>query len=98
MGIDGLHPVLRPYLRSISLSEYTGKRVGCDASAWLHRGAVACAADLAQGNRWWIERGVHAPYVDFCLKMLDMLRANGVKPVVSPGCSHLLKLVEVAPG
>ncbi len=82
MGIDGLHPVLRPYLTSIDLSTYAGKRVGCDASAWLHRGAVGCAADLAQDNKWWLERGVHPPYTEFCLKMLEMLRSKGVKPVV----------------
>ncbi|KAK9816211.1 hypothetical protein WJX74_006830 [Apatococcus lobatus] len=82
MGIDGLHPVLRPYLTTIDLSVYAGKRVGCDASAWLHRGAVGCAMELAQGTKPWLDRGAQPPYVEFCLRMLDMLRSKGVKPVV----------------
>lgn len=82
MGIDGLHPVLRPYLTTIDLSIYSGKRVGCDASAWLHRGSVGCATELAQGTKPWLERGLHPPYVDFCLRMLEMLRCKGVRPVV----------------
>ena len=38
MGIDGLHGVLKPYLRhGFSLRELAGQRLGVDASSWLHR-------------------------------------------------------------
>ncbi|KAK9812892.1 hypothetical protein WJX72_005315 [[Myrmecia] bisecta] len=82
MGINGLHPVIKPYLRPIQLSKFHGQRVGCDAFAWLHRGACGCATELATGHRWWEERNMPPPYVEFCLRMLAMLKSNGVVPVV----------------
>lgn len=123
MGIDGLHPVLKPYLTQVHVSAYSGQRVGCDASSWLHRrahsqrrallqaanplahaavrateryritfphctlsrprrGAVSCAAELAAGARPWEARGWPAPYVEFALRMVAVLRRSGVVPVV----------------
>lgn len=47
------------------------------------RGAVGCATELASGTRPWAGKGWQPPYVDFCLKMVAMLRSHGVTPVVS---------------
>lgn len=82
MGISGLHQALRPYLQPVHCSAYRGQRVGCDGYAWLHRGACGCAAELAAGEAPWAARGFPPPYVDFCLRMVSMLRAAGVVPVV----------------
>ena len=49
MGIQGLIPFLKDIHEKISISEYAGKRVAIDAYCWLHRGAYACAFQLAQG-------------------------------------------------
>lgn len=46
------------------------------------RGAVSCAAELAAGARPWEARGWPAPYVDFALRMVAVLRRSGVVPVV----------------
>ncbi|KAL4443831.1 hypothetical protein ABPG75_011568 [Micractinium tetrahymenae] len=87
MGISGLHPVLKPYLAQSHARNFRGCRVGVDASAWLHRGAVGAARELATGKRPWEARGFDAPWVAFCLKMVAMLQAAGANPVlVFDGC------------
>ena len=48
-------------------------------------GAVGAAADLARGLRPWEDKGRDAPWVSFCLKMVALLRAANVTPIVS-GC------------
>lgn len=50
MGIQGLLPLLRSIQVTTHIKEYAGKVVGVDAYVWLHRGAFACAYDLALGN------------------------------------------------
>lgn len=37
MGIDGLHSVMKPYMQQFNVSQLQGRRVGVDASGWLHR-------------------------------------------------------------
>lgn len=82
MGIEGFHPIIKPYLRPTDLTEFRGKKLAVDASAWLHRGIFSSAADIFRGNLWWNERGVDPPYVDFCLKMAtDGLLSKGISPV-----------------
>ncbi|KAK9791822.1 hypothetical protein WJX73_000964 [Symbiochloris irregularis] len=82
MGISGLHPVLRPYLREIHVSEYRGRRVGCDALAWLHRGACARADSLVTAPPGQTDSAKPPPWLDFALNMVRMLLDNGVTPVV----------------
>jgi exonuclease 1 len=50
MGIQGLLPLLRSIQVTTHIKEYAGKVVGVDAYVWLHKGAFACAYDLALGN------------------------------------------------
>lgn len=83
MGISGLHSVVRPYLRDTHLSAYKGERVGCDAYAWLHRGACVWAAQLAEGLTQQSRTGT-PPWLEFCINMVKMLLNLEVIPVVSP--------------
>lgn len=48
--IPGLLPLLKSIQRPIELKKYDGEIFGVDAYGWLHRGAVACAIDLALGK------------------------------------------------
>ena len=92
MGVCGLHPVLKPYFKLINLDKYRGLRVGCDAFAWLHRGAISCATELATDDHSWVAAQRRAPYIDFCLRMIDMLMASGVVPVVGTVSACLVVL------
>lgn len=50
MGIQGLLPLLKSIQQTICISELAGSTVGVDVYCWLHKGAYACALELAQGN------------------------------------------------
>jgi exonuclease 1 len=50
MGISGLLPLLKSIQTNTHIRHYAGKIVGVDGYVWLHRGAFACAWDLALGN------------------------------------------------
>lgn len=46
----GLLPLLKSIHRPTELKKFAGETLGVDAYGWLHRGAIACAVDLAKGN------------------------------------------------
>lgn len=46
----GLLPLLKSIHRPTELKKYAGETFGIDGYGWLHRGAVACALELAQGK------------------------------------------------
>ncbi|KAF9873499.1 exo1 protein [Colletotrichum karsti] len=69
----GLLPLLKSIHRPTELKKFAGETLGVDAYGWLHRGAIACAADLAQGKPT-------RKYVDFAMHRVRMLRHFGVKP------------------
>jgi exonuclease-1 len=46
----GLLPLLKSIHRPTELKKYAGETFGVDGYGWLHRGAVACAIELAQGK------------------------------------------------
>jgi exonuclease-1 len=48
MGVSGLFPLLKSIQKQSQLKRYNGKTLGVDAYGWLHRGAIACANELAQ--------------------------------------------------
>ena len=56
------------------VKEYAGLKVAIDAHIWLHRGGYNCSRELAEGV-------ATVKYVDYCLHMLDMLKARGVTDV-----------------
>ncbi len=66
------------------------------------RSAFAVNKELATGNRTWETRGADAPYVEFCMKMVRMLRGHGVVPVVRNNCAsficaYVVKRLSAAP-
>ena len=47
MGITGLLPLLKPHLSKRHISHYKGQTAAIDTFAWIHRGAIPDARDLA---------------------------------------------------
>jgi len=92
MGISGLHRLLAPHCRPVSLAAggYRGRRIGVDGMAWLHRGLYSCSQEILRARLegsmapWG---GRAPPYVRFFMKMVEMLRFFGICPViVFDGC------------
>nr|XP_054759250.1 exonuclease 1-like [Lytechinus pictus] len=75
MGIQGLLPFLKEASEPIHIRKYKGYTLGIDTYCWIHRGAVACATQLAKGDP-----ADH--FVRYCLKYVNMLRALDIKPVM----------------
>ncbi|KAL2163414.1 hypothetical protein VTH06DRAFT_5471 [Thermothelomyces fergusii] len=73
MGISGLLPLLKSIQRPTELRKYAGETLGVDGYGWLHRGAVACAIELAQGKPT-------RRYVDFAMHRVRMFKYFGVTP------------------
>lgn len=57
------------------MEQYRGKTLGIDAYVWLHRGAYACASDLALGRPT-------TRYVAYAAHRIRMLKHYGVRPYV----------------
>ncbi|KAL1925794.1 uncharacterized protein VTP21DRAFT_677 [Calcarisporiella thermophila] len=75
MGIQGLLPLFKSIQRPVHIKDYAGQTVAIDGYVWLHKGAFACAWDLAQNKPT-------TKFVDYCVHRLRMLIFNGVKPLV----------------
>ncbi|KAK0721429.1 hypothetical protein B0T21DRAFT_386296 [Apiosordaria backusii] len=73
MGIQGLFPLLKSIHRTTELKKYAGETFGVDGYGWLHRGAIACAIELAQGKPT-------RKYVDFAMHRVRMFKYFGVTP------------------
>ncbi|KAI0453468.1 hypothetical protein F5B21DRAFT_479411 [Xylaria acuta] len=73
MGIQGLLPLLKSIQRPTELKKFSGETFGVDAYGWLHRGAIACAIELAQGKPT-------QKYVDFAMNRVRMAKHFGVTP------------------
>ncbi|VBB81822.1 Putative exodeoxyribonuclease [Podospora comata] len=73
MGIQGLFPLLKSIHRTTELKKYAGETFGVDGYGWLHRGAIACAIELAQGKPT-------RKYVDFAMHRVRMFKYYGVTP------------------
>jgi exonuclease 1 len=81
----------------VNVSQLAGKTVAIDAYVWLHRGAFSCAEKLARGqittgyrlqsfldrqNNTKMAFGFTCSYVGYGMKMLNMLIANKIKPIL----------------
>jgi hypothetical protein len=75
MGISGLLPLLSDISNRRKVDVFLGKKVGIDASTWLHKGAYGCAADLARGKQT-------DGYLRYFMRYIDMLKHYEVEPVV----------------
>lgn len=73
MGVQGLLTVLKSIHQHNTLKVYAGQTLGIDAFGWLHRGAVACAADLA------LDKPTRQ-YVSFVISRVRMLLDFGIIP------------------
>ncbi|KAK2610414.1 hypothetical protein N8I77_003845 [Diaporthe amygdali] len=73
MGIQGLLPLLKSIQKPTELKRFSGEVLGVDAYGWLHRGAVSCAIELAQGKPT-------SRYVDFAMHRVRMVKHFGVTP------------------
>ncbi|KAI1325552.1 hypothetical protein F5Y16DRAFT_260729 [Xylariaceae sp. FL0255] len=73
MGIQGLLPLLKSIQRPTEIKKFAGETFGVDAYGWLHRGAISCAIELAQGKP-------ARKYVDFAMHRVRMLKHFGVTP------------------
>ncbi|RKF55928.1 Exonuclease 1 [Golovinomyces cichoracearum] len=73
MGINGLLPLLKSIHKTCHLKKFEGQTLGVDAYGWLHRGAVACAIELATGKST-------RKFVDFAMSRVRMLQHFGVLP------------------
>ncbi|KAK9453943.1 PIN domain-like protein [Dipodascopsis uninucleata] len=73
MGINGLLPLLKSIHEQSHIKQFSGKVVAIDGYVWLHRGAFACAADLAYGKPT-------SRYVDYIMNRIKMLKHYGVRP------------------
>ncbi|XP_076443126.1 uncharacterized protein LOC143281736 [Babylonia areolata] len=82
MGIQGLLPFLKKIHTPVNISQFKGCTVAIDAYCWLHKGAFSCAEKLALGEKT-------EQYVYYCMKYVDCLLRNDLKPIlVFDGC-HL---------
>lgn len=73
MGVKGLLPLLKSIQKHTHLRQYNGQTLGIDGFGWLHRGACACALQLA------LDRPT-TRYIDFVVNRLRMLLDFGITP------------------
>ncbi|KAK1757238.1 hypothetical protein QBC47DRAFT_297180 [Echria macrotheca] len=73
MLCPGLLPLLKSIHRQSELKKYAGQTLGVDGYVWLHRGAMACAMELAQGKPT-------RKYVDYAMHRVKMFKHFGVTP------------------
>ena len=75
MGIPELLRFVDSAGQDAHISLWSGKRAAIDGYAWLHRGAKTCAMEMARGTPT-------TAFVEYCLRLLQMMRGHGVEPVV----------------
>ncbi|CDH53037.1 related to exo1-exonuclease which interacts withmsh2p [Lichtheimia corymbifera JMRC:FSU:9682] len=75
MGITGLLPLIKSIHEPTHLEHFAGKTIAVDGNVWLHRGAFACALDLAlkQDTK---------KYIEYFLRQIQLLKVNGVTPYI----------------
>ncbi|XP_057324376.1 exonuclease 1 isoform X2 [Microplitis mediator] len=80
MGITGLLPFLDKSSKRGNISQFSGGTAAVDTYCWLHKGVFTCADKLALGEPT-------DGYVLYCMKFVQMLLANRIKPIlVFDGC------------
>jgi len=73
MGVSGLLPLLKSIHKHTTLKAYAGQTLGVDGFGWLHRGAIACASNLALDKPT-------TQYVSFVVNKVRMLLDFGITP------------------
>ncbi|ENN81118.1 hypothetical protein YQE_02486, partial [Dendroctonus ponderosae] len=75
MGITGLLPYLANATKPCHVSEFRGGTVAVDSYCLLHKGANACAEQLARGEDSQM-------YVTYCLKYVKMFLSYNIHPIM----------------
>ena len=75
MGIQGLWPVLKSTRENIHISDLDGTTLAVDGYGWMHRGAHACATELARGEPT-------TKHVRWFLRKLAKLRRHRIRAIV----------------
>lgn len=71
MGIHGLLPFLRKFVKNMNLRELAGQTAAIDASCWLHKGLSVSFAQTGGRDRWKNFQVVD-PSIRFFLLMLKI--------------------------
>ena len=74
MGISGLHQIIKPALKEVHVASYRGSTAVIDIMVWLYKGAFACSYELGRGEPT-------LNFLQFPLKMLQLLKYKGIKPI-----------------
>ena len=75
MGIQGLLPFLRSYVKKTHIEAFQGTTIGVDAMCWMHKGAYACSRELVEGRDT-------DKFVNFFLRMCTVLLHHKIKPII----------------
>ena len=75
MGIPQLLPFLESATEPKHISAFRGQKCAIDGYAWLHKASMTCAMEMARGTPT-------KKFVDFCMKLLNMIRSHGVEPII----------------
>ncbi|XP_070027514.1 exonuclease 1 isoform X2 [Nicotiana sylvestris] len=78
MGIKDLLRFMKPYVESVHIKKYAGKRVGIDAYSWLHKGAYSCSMELCLN----LEGDKKLQYLNYFMHRINLLRHYKITPVV----------------
>ena len=74
MGIQGLHQIIKPALKGVSIADYRDSTAVIDIMVWLYKGAFACSYELGRGDPT-------LNFLQFPLKMLQLLKFKRIKPI-----------------
>ncbi|KAL1541746.1 exonuclease 1 isoform X1 [Salvia divinorum] len=78
MGINNLLKFMKPYVESVHIKKYAGKRVGIDAYSWLHKGAYSCSMEVCLD----MEGDKKTRFLQYFMHRIGMLRHYKITPVV----------------
>ncbi|XP_057804937.1 exonuclease 1-like [Salvia miltiorrhiza] len=78
MGINNLLKFMKPYVESVHIKKYAGKRVGIDAYSWLHKGAYSCSMEVSLD----MEGDKKYQFLQYFMHRISMLRHYKITPVV----------------
>ena len=74
MGIQGLHQILKPALKNVRLSDFSGSTAVIDIMVWLYKGTYSCSYELGKGEPTF-------NFLGFPLKMIRLLKNHNIKPI-----------------
>ena len=87
MGIPQLLPFLESATEPKHISAFRGQKCAIDGYAWLHKASMTCAMEMARGTPT-------RKFVDFCMKLLNMIRSHGVEPTAVTTASLVCRLTK----